>query len=159
MSLANPVALYIHSFNTANFQLDVEGTGQNMVDVPAGTFRWQRGNIDKNMGLRLQVQIPDGVVGSGQNAGRQMTVSDIVDTSNGQNIMYGAQFADYIRMTVKGASIAGAAPASPQSCPKKAPPPPPASRSAAATAPDALVAEDAQPCDASRNARRAGTRW
>lgn len=122
LSVANPVAIYMHHFNTGNFQLDVEGTGDNMVDVPAGTFRWQRGNIAKNMGLRLQVKIPDGVVGTGpDNKGVQLTVSDIVDTSNNNNILYGAQFADYITMTVKGVALSGGKPADPVACP--CPPP------------------------------------
>jgi hypothetical protein len=118
LSIANPVAIYMHHFNTSNFQLDIQGTGDNMVDVPAGTFRWQRGNIAKNMGLRLQVRIPDGVVGTGpDNKGVQMTVSDIVDTSNNNNILYGAQFADYITMTVKGVALSGGKPAEPVACP------------------------------------------
>ncbi|KAK3312167.1 hypothetical protein B0H66DRAFT_525165 [Apodospora peruviana] len=166
VSIANPVAIYIHSFNTATFQLDIEGTGQNMVDVPDGTIRWQRGNITKNAGLRLQIEIPDGIVGTGENnKGRQLTVSDIVDTKNGQNIMYGAQFADYITMTVKGVAISGGSPAEPMSCPG-------ATRrhgriaanfSALAVVEggaDAVCETDEKKsCDASVNPRRAGTRW
>jgi len=127
-----------------------------MIDVPAGTFRWQRGNIAKNMGLRLQVQIPDGVVGTGENnKGRQLTVSDIVDTSNNQNIMYGAQFADYIRMTVKGVAISGGTPADPLPCPRRT------ARLGLAANASALAAEPEveKACDASGNTPRAGTRW
>ena len=160
MSINNPVAIYIHSFNTATFQLDIEGTGQNMVDVPDSTFRWQRGKITKNVGLRLQVQIPDGIVGTGENnKGRQLTVSDIVDTKNGQKILYGAQFADYITMTVKGVAISGGTPLAPLSCPK-------ATRRGRTANVSALAVEGAsagskteKPCDASTNPRRAGTRW
>lgn len=154
VSIANPVAIYIHSFNTANFQLDVQGTGENMIDVPTGTFRWQRGNIAKNMGLRLQVKIPDGVVGTGPgNKGQQLTVSDIVDTSNNQNILYGAQFADYITMTVKGVGISGGQPAAPLPCPGQAS----GQGLAAAQAVENIAVEQA--CDASTNAPRGGTRW
>ncbi|KAK1750174.1 hypothetical protein QBC47DRAFT_126078 [Echria macrotheca] len=164
VSIANPVAIYIHSFNTATFQLDIEGTGQNMVDVPDGTFRWQRGNIAKNAGLRLQVQIPDGVVGTGENnRGRQLTVSDIVDTKNGQNILFGAQFADYITMTVKGVAISGGTPADPLPCPGAARRGRPAGFSALAMeggeGADAEGESAGKPCDASKNARRVGTRW
>ncbi len=150
VSIDNPVALYIHSFNTANFQLDIEGTGNNMVPVPSGTFRWQRGNIAANMGLRLQVQVPDGVVGTGPNKGRQMTVSDIVDTSNSQNILYGAQFADYITMTVKGVGISGGTPAGPLPCPGQS-----------ARNVNELVALgiDKPKCNAKTNAPRARTRY
>ncbi|KAK3368703.1 hypothetical protein B0H63DRAFT_515247 [Podospora didyma] len=171
VSVANPVAIYMHSFNTGNFQLDVEGTGENMVDVPAGTFRWQRGNIAKNMGLRLQIKIPDGVLGTGEsNKGKQLTVSDIVDTKNGQNIRYGAQFADYITMTVKGVAISGGKPDAARLCPYKA-----AKKTAAAAVlglvgesvataegvetDDLVATEEVKPCDASANSRRANTRW
>ena len=162
VSIANPVGIYIHSFNTATFQLDIEGTGNNMVDIPDGTFRWQRGDIAQNAGLRLQVQIPNGIVGTGQNnKGRQLTVSDIVDTKNGQNIMFGAQFADYITMTVKGVAISGGTPGEPLPCPR-------ASRSnliANVSALSAMAVEGADagsetetPCDASTNPHRPGTR-
>jgi hypothetical protein len=123
-----------------------------MVSVPAGTFLWQRGNISKNMGLRLQIQIPDGVVGKGSgNKGRQLTVSDIVDTSNNQNMLYGAQFADYITMTVKGVGIPGGRPADPLACPGQE-----------ASQVHELVAlgiDSAKSCDASSNVPRARTRW
>jgi len=123
-----------------------------MVSVPTGTFRWQRGNLAKNMGLRLQVQIPAGVVGTGpDNKGRQMTVSDIVDTSNNQNIMYGAQFADYITMTVKGVGIGGGRPADPLACPGQ--------EARQGHELIALGIDSAKVCDASSNAPRARTRW
>ncbi|KAK4184364.1 hypothetical protein QBC35DRAFT_391843 [Podospora australis] len=154
VSIANPVAIYMYSFDTGNFKLDIEGTGENMVDVPHGTFNFQRGNIDKNMGVRLQVHIPDGIVGTGpDNKGKQLTVSDIVDTSNNQNILFGAQFADYIQMTVRGVAIGGGAAAPPQPCPKKA------AKLAQSEAGVALNSLSAESCDASTNERTEGTRW
>ncbi|KAK3985451.1 hypothetical protein QBC44DRAFT_250420 [Cladorrhinum sp. PSN332] len=153
LSIANPVAIYMHSFDRGNFKLDIEGTGENMVDVPKGTFNVQRGNLDKNFGLRLQIQIPQGVVGTGpDNKGQQLTVSDIVDTSNNQNILYGAQFADYIQMTVKGVAIGGGRPADPLSCPVQ-------SRNVASLAAAGVVADSVAACNASNNKRRKGTRW
>ncbi|KAF7539838.1 hypothetical protein G7Z17_g12338 [Cylindrodendrum hubeiense] len=150
VSIANPIALYIHHFSTSNFQLDVQGTGEDMIDVPDGTFNWQRGDIDKNMGLRLQVKIPDGIVGEGpDNKGRQLTVSDIVDNKTNNNILYGAQFADYITMTVKGVTIAGGKPADPLPCPGL--------QSRAESGFSALAA-DATPCDASTAEHTPGTR-
>lgn len=136
----------MQKFVTSTFRLDVEGTGENMIPVPEKTFRWQRGDISKQMGLRLQVQIPDGVVGTGpNNKGRQLTVSDIVDNSNGQNITYGAQFADYITLTVKGVAISGGSPAAALPCPGE-------------TARLALNAA-VTPCNAKVAKRRDGTRW
>ncbi|KAF2225803.1 hypothetical protein BDZ85DRAFT_294246 [Elsinoe ampelina] len=118
VSIANPVAIYINTTNFSNLQLDIQGTGSNLVPVPDGTYTWQRGDIAKHQGLRLHIQIPDGVVGTGpDNKGRQLTVSDIVDTSNQQNILYAAQFADYITMSVSGVGIAGGQPAEAQFCP------------------------------------------
>ncbi|KAK4462142.1 hypothetical protein QBC42DRAFT_268512 [Cladorrhinum samala] len=157
LSIANPVAIYMHSFDTGNFKLDVEGTGENMVDVPKGTFNVQRGSLDKHLGLRLQIQIPNGVVGTGpDNKGQQLTVSDIVDTSNNQNILYAAQFADYIQMTVKGVAIGGGEPADPLPCPVQ-------SRSLLASldaAAEGIVPEGAvAACNASKNKPRLGTRW
>lgn len=91
----------------STFMLDINGTGEDMVPVPPATYQWVRGNIDKQMGLRLHIQVPDGVVGTGpDNNGCQLTVSDIVDTGNDENIQYGAQFADRITMGTKGVGIA-----------------------------------------------------
>lgn len=117
VSIANPVAIYMRDFNTSNFMLDADGSGENLEPVPAGTFTWARGDIKKQMGLRMHIQIPDGIMGKGDNAGRQLTVSDIFDTSNSQNILYGAQFADYMTMSVCGVGISGGKPAPAQFCP------------------------------------------
>ncbi|KAK4224653.1 hypothetical protein QBC38DRAFT_485047 [Podospora fimiseda] len=154
VSIANPVGIYIHSFNTANFKLDIEGTGENMVDVPKGSFNLQRGNLDKNFGLRLQIKIPDGVVGTGpDNKGQQLTVSDIVDTSNNQNILYAAQFADYIQMTVKGVAIGGGKPADPLPCPVQT------QKLMSLMAVGVDEPESVAACDSMKNTFRKGTRW
>jgi hypothetical protein len=102
--------------------LDADGTGNNLIDLPDGTFTWERGNIDKSRGLRLRVQIPDGVKGTGKNAGRQLTVTDIFDTDTQSSIRFGAQIADYITMSVNGVVIPGGKPAAPLSCPGKTSP-------------------------------------
>ncbi|KAH6844692.1 hypothetical protein B0I37DRAFT_433185 [Chaetomium sp. MPI-CAGE-AT-0009] len=118
VSIADPVAIYMLSFDTANFQLDVDGTGQDLQPIPDGTFTWVRGDIDKNMGLRLRVQIPEGTMGTGDNEGRQLTVSDIFDTSTNRYIEYGGQFADYITMGVSAVTIQGTTAGPAQFCPE-----------------------------------------
>lgn len=117
MSIADPVAIYMVDFNSSSFKLDQDGTGDNLVDPPQGTFTWVRGDVTKQMGLRLRIQIPDGVKGTGANEGRQMTVSDLIDTNNNSNVQFGAQFADYILMGVKGVVNTGVHVAEPLACP------------------------------------------
>jgi hypothetical protein len=119
VSIADPIALYMYEFKTATLSLDIEGTGMNTVPVPDGTFTFTRGNIDKHMGLRLEIQVPAGVVGTGpDNKGRQLTVSDLWDSNfGGPNIGYAAQFADYIQMSVSGVVATELSPAVPQPCP------------------------------------------
>lgn len=118
VSIANPVALYIHSFNTSTLSLDIEGTGNNTVPIPDGTITFTRGNIDAHMGLRLQIQVPAGVVGTGpNNKGRQLTVSDLWDSSTNLNTNYGAQFTDYIQMSVSGVVATPPSKPVPQLCP------------------------------------------
>lgn len=116
ISIANPVGIYITEFNSKSFKLDPDGTGDNLKSVPAGTFTWVRGNINKHMGLRLHIEVPKGVMGTGDKDGQQLTVYDIVD-KNGQNIRYGGQFAEEIRMCVNGITISGGQPAPSQPCP------------------------------------------
>ncbi|KAI1320783.1 hypothetical protein F5Y16DRAFT_389559 [Xylariaceae sp. FL0255] len=119
VSIANPVAIYMMSVDFSTLMLDINGTGQGMVPVPAGAYQWVRGNINKQMGLRLHIQIPDGWVGKGpENNGHQLTVSDIVDTGNNENIQYASQFADYITMGTKGVGISPVPKAELQFCPK-----------------------------------------
>ena len=94
-------------FNTDSFRLDPSGDGDegSLVDIPAETFVWQRGDISKEQGLRLRVQIPDGVRSAdGQ---RQLTVSDMYDIKTKRHVRYGAQFADYITVGVHCVTVAG----------------------------------------------------
>ncbi|KAJ9662005.1 hypothetical protein H2201_006294 [Coniosporium apollinis] len=115
ISVADPVGLYIHKFDTGNFRLDPTGDGDqgSLQRLPHGTFVFQRGDISKEQGLRLRIQIPDGV----KNAeGRQLTVSDIYDTKTQRHIKYGAQFADYITMGVRAVAIPGGQPAPAEYC-------------------------------------------
>lgn len=102
VSVADPVGVYMVDFSPDSFQLDVDGTGNNLVDPPKDTFTWVRGDVSKHQGLRLHVEIPKGTMGTGDNAGRQLTVSDMIDTSNSQYVKYGAQFADYIHVGLSG---------------------------------------------------------
>ncbi|KAF9880613.1 hypothetical protein CkaCkLH20_01655 [Colletotrichum karsti] len=117
VSIADPVAIYMVDFDSSSFMLDQDGSGDNLIPVPDGTFTWQRGDINKKMGLRLHIQIPEGQIGTGEKQGRQLTVTDLVDTSNSQNVKYGAQFADYIHMGVNGVVIPNVPVAEPQACP------------------------------------------
>ena len=118
VSIANPVALYIYSFDTSTLSLDIEGTGNNTVPIPDGTITFTRGNIDAHIGLRLQIQVPAGVVGTGpNNKGRQLTVSDLWDSTTNLNTNYGAQFTDYIQMSISGVLATPAGPPVPQPCP------------------------------------------
>lgn len=118
VSIADPVGIYMVDFDSDSFMLDQDGTGSDPIPAPAGTFTWARGDITKKMGLRLHIQIPDGVKGTGGKAGRQLTVTDLVDKSNNNlNIKYGAQFADHIHMGVNGVAIAGVHAAEAQLCP------------------------------------------
>lgn len=75
-------------------------SGGDTMSVPEGTFSRVRGSISHEMGLRLYIRIPDGVVGTGDNEGGQLIVSDLIDTSNKAVINYGAQFADYLHVGV-----------------------------------------------------------
>jgi hypothetical protein len=118
ISIADPVALYINKFDTSNFKLDVNGDQSELIDIPDGTFNFQRGDITKKQGLRLRIQIPDGVKNKD---GVQLTVGDIYDTANNVNIQYGAQFTDYITMGVAGVAITGGTKADAQFCPQKPP--------------------------------------
>jgi hypothetical protein len=118
ISISDPVGIYIHSFATSTLQLDQKGTGGNdLVAIPDGTFTFTRGDISKNQGLRLKVKIPDGITGTGsKNNGKQLTVSDIYDTGSQKHIMYAAQLADYIKMTVAGVTISSSTVADAQPC-------------------------------------------
>jgi hypothetical protein len=103
-------------FDTGNLQLDSSGEG-DLVPIPKGTFQFQRGSLQAGMGLRLRIKIPDGTTGTGDLEGKQLTVSDIFDSQTKTNIIFGAQFADYISMGVNGVGISGGKPAKPRPCP------------------------------------------
>ena len=115
--VADPVALYIHSFDTSSFSLDTGGTTdpadpKNLIKIPPGVFNWQRGDITKNQGLRLQVTIPSTVTGKN---GQALNVSNIWDRSSKKHIKYGAQFTDHITMSVSAVTIPAPV-ANPVSC-------------------------------------------
>lgn len=118
VSIADPVGIYMVGFDQDSFMLDPDGTGENLIPPPSGTFTWARGDIDKQKGLRLHIQVPDGCKGTGDLEDRQLTVADLVDTNNnGLNVKYGAQFADYIHMGVHGVVVTGVPVAEAQPCP------------------------------------------
>lgn len=105
----------MHKFDTSTFMLDPTGHGDqgSLQRLPHGTFEFQRGGISKEQGLRLRIQVPDGV----KNAdGRQLTVNDIYDMKTQRHIKYGAQFADYITMGVRAVAIPGGQPAPAEYC-------------------------------------------
>jgi hypothetical protein len=100
-------------FDTGNLKLNRTGNTDALEPIPQGTFTFERGDITKQQGLRLKVQIPDGVTTAD---GRQLTVSDIYDTRNQRPIDFGAQLADYITMGVHGVVIPGVQPAPKEFC-------------------------------------------
>ena len=99
----------------SGLQLDPSGKKdqKKLVPVPASWYTWQRGNIKKHMGLRLQIKAPAGATADN---GEPLTVSDIYDTNTSFYIQYGAQFADHIMMGVSAVVAEGKA-ADPQVCP------------------------------------------
>jgi hypothetical protein len=97
-SIKDLVALYIQDFDTSSLVL--VKSEDNQISLPDGIITWVRGAPP--MGLRPHVQIPEGML---NDAGIQMTVSDIYDTQTQNLITYGAQFADYITMGVSGVVI------------------------------------------------------
>ncbi|KZZ88757.1 hypothetical protein AAL_07958 [Moelleriella libera RCEF 2490] len=113
ITLAEPVALYVSEFDTSSFRIDPNGTtGQpdehDLLDIdnPSDIFQWTRGDIDTGHGLRLHIEMPEDM---------NLNVSNLYDINTQQHIRYGAQFADYITMTV-GAVTASAEAAAPQRC-------------------------------------------
>ena len=126
VSLKDPVGLYMHSFTKDQFKLPYDSTKQEYSVIgsdrkapPAGTFDFQRGDISKHMGLRLKIQIPDGVAITTENGTkRQANVSDLLDTNNNdENVKYGSHFAEYIQMHLYGVTIDGGQPAAAIGCP------------------------------------------
>ncbi|KIW87786.1 uncharacterized protein Z519_11760 [Cladophialophora bantiana CBS 173.52] len=114
VSLKDPVAIYITDLDTGTLKLDRYGDTSRLEDIPEGTFTFQRGDITKQQGLRLRVQIPDGEKAPD---GRQLTVSDIYDTKTQRHIGFGAQIADYIKVGVHGVVIGGVQVAPREFCP------------------------------------------
>lgn len=102
VSIADPVALYINNWDTSTFKLDVSGsqTGSQLQAVPSSWYQVVRGDLSKQQGLRLRVSNMTGAKTS--DGSRLLTVSDIYDTANSTNVLYGAQFTDYIHMGVAG---------------------------------------------------------
>ena len=108
--------MYIHDADFSSFQLDLSGNKDqsHLIDVPDNWYNWQRGDIKKNMGLRLQIKPP---AGSKADNGNLLTLGDIYDTTRSTYVQYAAQFTDYIRMAVSGVVLDGTA-AAPKSCPQ-----------------------------------------
>jgi hypothetical protein len=104
VTVVDPIALYIHEFDTSSFVYDLKSTSgkpkkehlQEIKDKDK-VFVVQRGDLSKKLGLRIRVAVPDGVKGID---GQQLNVSNIYDTNTKQHIRYGAQFADYILIGV-----------------------------------------------------------
>jgi hypothetical protein len=120
VSVADPVALYIHDFDTSNFVYDTAKTSgsANQADLkpianPEEVFVFTRGDITKQQGLRLQIRIPEGTEGK---VGQQLNVSNIWDKKTKQHIRYGSQIADYVTMGVDAVVISGQQPAAPIPC-------------------------------------------
>ncbi|EHL03007.1 hypothetical protein M7I_0978 [Glarea lozoyensis 74030] len=119
LSISDPVALYMHKFDSGKFRLDAsgnrDGDSDNMIPVPESWFEFQRGDIKKSQGLRLRIQNNTGL--KTNDGSRLLTVSDLFDKSKSVYVNYGAQFADYITMGVAGVVIPGGKPSEPMSCP------------------------------------------
>ena len=105
----------MNNVDFSGLQLDQSGQKDqsNLIQVPDSWYNWQRGDISKQMGLRLQIKAP---AGAKADNGDLLTVSDIYDTNTSFYIQYGAQFADHIEMSVSAVVADGTA-AEPQSCP------------------------------------------
>ncbi|KAK5113897.1 hypothetical protein LTR85_010430 [Meristemomyces frigidus] len=109
ISIADPVALYMNTFETSSFQLDTSGTQSGdptqMKQVPDSWYEFQRGDITKFQGLRLRIRNNSGTKAA--DGSRLLTVSDVYDSKSGNYIQYGAQFADYVTMGVAGVTKPG----------------------------------------------------
>jgi hypothetical protein len=125
LSVANPVALYIYSLDDSTLLLDYAGqdsSDQDLRPLPAGTIKVTRGDLTKHMGLRIEIEVPAGTRGTATDDDgnlRDLRVSDIFDSSHGKGnyIMYGAQFADHIMMSVSAVVIPLKEAAEPLGCP------------------------------------------
>ncbi|KAK6352358.1 hypothetical protein TWF730_009187 [Orbilia blumenaviensis] len=97
ISLKDPVALYMNSWDPSikNVTLDEVPITQ----IP-GLITFTRGQMPE--GLRFTIQIPEGYKSPD---GTPRTVSDIWDDNTSQSISYGAQFTDYLNMSVSAVVI------------------------------------------------------
>ncbi|KAJ5312238.1 hypothetical protein N7508_003068 [Penicillium antarcticum] len=108
LSVAEPVALYIRAFEIGSFKFDMNGTTDGAatdlrdIENPEKVFQWQRGDIKNKAGLRIKIEVPEGLL---DNNKKQLLVSNIYDTNKGLHIKYGAQFADYFTMGVSAVGI------------------------------------------------------
>ncbi|GAB7356935.1 hypothetical protein MBLNU459_g7781t1 [Dothideomycetes sp. NU459] len=109
LSVADPVALYIQSFSTSNLYLDTSGNqdGTNLQNIPSQWMELQRGSaLDGKVPLALRLRIRNNTGATTDDGSRLLNVSDIWDDQTKNNIVYGAQFTDYIQMGV--AAVLGA---------------------------------------------------
>ena len=124
VSLKDPIGLYIHSFARDSFKLPYDSEkqeyslgGSDLVAPPAGTFTFPRGDINKNLAMRIKVEIPAGTKIRDGKELRQANVSDLRDgVSNNDNVKYGAHFAEYIQVHLYGITIGGGTASKPQPC-------------------------------------------
>lgn len=127
ITINDPVALYIKSFDTSSLRLALSPI--HMIPLPEGIVSWARGEPPRL--VRISIKIPSDLQGTDGNplrsdAGKKLTVSDIYDTGTKRYIEYGAQFADYIRISVSAVGISTGHPVTPCPCPCPSPPPCPA---------------------------------
>lgn len=106
LSIADPVGLYIKSFDANSFTLD----GQPISEID-GLIKWTRGDIKEGMGLRFTISIP------ADYKGKSKYVSDIYDSNAGQTVYFAAQFADYIQIGVGAVVIPDYPVAQAENCP------------------------------------------
>jgi hypothetical protein len=125
ISVADPVALYIHSFDTSTFKYDLKSTtgtprAEDLEDIDekeaARIFQCVRGDLSKKQGLRLKIEVPKGKVG--KDGKTQLNVSNLYDMKTKKHVKFGAQFADYIKIGVTAVYKDGKA-ADPQECYKQ----------------------------------------
>jgi len=105
LSIADPVALYMQSFDTSNLFLDTSGNrdGTAQDPIPSSWIELQRGsNLGKKVPMGLRLRIRNNTGAKTADGSRLLDVSDIWDDSTQNNIRYAAQFADHIKMGVAG---------------------------------------------------------
>ncbi|RPA78852.1 hypothetical protein BJ508DRAFT_416328 [Ascobolus immersus RN42] len=106
ITIAEPVALYIYAVDTSNLELRYgPDASQRASPLPDGIISCVRGDLNKNQGLRIHVEIPDAVKEKYSSSGVDLTVSHIFDTKTNEYIMYGSQIADRITMSVSAVAL------------------------------------------------------